>query len=242
MQPSAGTTPVAQIQRRTSDEIARPPPSRGTEGTEHETYGRVTANTSPTHGNAPGSLSDSVRPLHRSEQTANSLSVNVDRNRRDPVNVPTPIKSPRSFRSSFLMASKSDQDQSRNRSTDGAEKLSSEVSSPQMNAFDSHGRRRRTAEQIQSQKRDIGRVFEYFEGNTRFFLGGRWQNTKQRPINIATGVFVLIPCVLFYVFEASWLWHHVSPAIPIIFAYLTFICISSFIHASVSDPGVSFNT
>jgi hypothetical protein len=38
--------------------------------------------------------------------------------------------------------------------------------------------------------------------------------------------------------SASYLWHHVSPAIPIIFAYLFFICLSSFIHASVVDPGV----
>ena len=41
--------------------------------------------------------------------------------------------------------------------------------------------------------------------------------------------------------SASWLWHHVSPAIPIIFAYLFFICFSSFVHASVVDPGVRVN-
>ena len=38
--------------------------------------------------------------------------------------------------------------------------------------------------------------------------------------------------------RASWLWHHVSPALPIIFAYLFFICLSSFLHASLVDPGV----
>lgn len=39
--------------------------------------------------------------------------------------------------------------------------------------------------------------------------------------------------------RAPWLWHNVSPAIPILYAYVFFVCISSFIHASVTDPGVS---
>ena len=51
--------------------------------------------------------------------------------------------------------------------------------------------------------------------------------------------FVLTPGVLFFIFSAPWLWYNISPAIPIIFAYVFYICMSSFIHASVSDPGVS---
>ena len=39
--------------------------------------------------------------------------------------------------------------------------------------------------------------------------------------------------------SGPYFWHSVSPVIPIIYAYLFFICISSFIHASVTDPGVS---
>jgi hypothetical protein len=41
--------------------------------------------------------------------------------------------------------------------------------------------------------------------------------------------------------RAPWLWLNVSPAIPILFGYLFLICISSFIHASATDPGVSHN-
>lgn len=41
--------------------------------------------------------------------------------------------------------------------------------------------------------------------------------------------------------RAPWLWHNISPAIPILFAYVFYICFSSFIHASVVDPGVSCN-
>ena len=40
-------------------------------------------------------------------------------------------------------------------------------------------------------------------------------------------------------YRAPFLWHNVSPAIPIFFAYFLFTCISSLIHASVTNPGVS---
>lgn len=99
-----------------------------------------------------------------------------------------------------------------------------------------------------------GKNYEYFEGNNVFWLGGRMQNARDRPINVLTGLFLVVPAILFFVFSyvprpesdtfadscsASWTWHHISPAIPIVFAYLFFICFSSFIHGSVTDPGVS---
>lgn len=235
---SLTSTPFAEVQRNvaTADDSERPPPSRGTEMTEQETLDRITANTSPTHGHYPaGSTSDSVRPLHnKSESNRNHLRVDVGRSHKG-ANIPSPIKSPRSFRSSFLLASKGEQGQ--NRSTDGAEKLSSNASSPNLQA----AIRRNNAETETHAPKPVqppGRVYQYFDGNTVFCFGGRWQNSKQQPINIATGIFVLTPCVLFFIFEAPWLWNNVSPAIPITVAYLTFICVSSFIHASVSDPGI----
>jgi len=87
-------------------------------------------------------------------------------------------------------------------------------------------------------KSTLGHNYEYFEGNTVFFLGGRLQNSRQRPVNIATGSFVVIPGVLFFIFSAPWIWHNISPAIPITFGYLFYISISSFIRASVTDPGI----
>ncbi|KAF4630629.1 hypothetical protein G7Y89_g7508 [Cudoniella acicularis] len=81
-----------------------PPPSRGTEMTEQETAERVTANTSPTHGHHPtGSLSESVRPLQRNPVNNKGLSLNIDKSYKNGGNLPTPSKSPRSFRSSFLL-------------------------------------------------------------------------------------------------------------------------------------------
>lgn len=227
--PPDSQQPSAFANRRLASDASARPYSRGTEMADQETLDRLTANTSPTQGHFPnGSLTDSVRPLH-------------GRTGSGPDEQPKsagPGKSSRSFRSSFLLPGRSDQGQStRHRSTDGAEKLSSSASSPRLHAVDSRGRPIKSRDQQSQNNR--GWVYQYFEGNTIFCLGGRWQNTKHRPVNIATGIFVLVPCILFFVFEASWLWHNISPALPIVFAYLACICMSSFVHASVSDPGVS---
>lgn len=239
------SNPIAQVQRNLGDEDnMRPPPSRGTEMTEQETLDRITANTSPSHGHYPaGSLTDSVRPLQgRSSDQSQPVQhrINVDTSYRDLANLPSPIKSPRSFRSSFLMpGSKGDAASSiPNRSTEGAEKLSSSASSPQLRPIDSQLPRPVRVPQPRTKQANLGRVHQYFDGNTSFFFGGRWQNTRQRPINIATGFAIVVPCALFFGFEAPWLWKHISPAVPITFAYMAYICFSSFIHASVSDPGV----
>jgi palmitoyltransferase ZDHHC9/14/18 len=214
------------------DQELPPPPSRGTEMTEPETSGRVTSNTSPTYGHhGTGSLSESVRPLQRNNQNPNGLSVTVDKSYKNGGGLPPPSKSPRSFRSSFLLPVRAEAaPNSPNRSAQGREKLSSAASSPALTPAN---------HPAETPKARLGRNYEYFNGNTRFWLGGRLQNTRDRPVNIATGLIVLIPGVLFFIFSAPWLWYNISPAIPITFAYVFYICMSSFIHASVSDPGVS---
>ena len=238
------SNPIAQVQAQghahDDDHHMGPPPSRGSEMTDPDMYDRVTTTTSPTQGYYPaGSTSDSVRPLHKkSNSGAGPVAGSTIKERP---NAPSPAKSSRSFRSSFLMPGRGEQGQhSRNRSTEGAEKLSSGASSPRLGPREAHAGPSHQNEQPQSAGHAVGKVFQYFEGNTRFCLGGRWQNTKQKPINLATGFFVVAPCVIFFVFEAPWLWHNISPALPIVFGYLAYICFSSFLHASVSDPGVSF--
>lgn len=238
-QSTSSNPPAGLFHVGIQDDNMRSLPSRGTEMTEDQ----ITANTSPTTGgyHPSNSLSDSVRPLHKSPDLhQQGLSINTDKSYQDiGKTAPSPVKSPRSFRSSFLLSGR-ESGQAQNRSTEGAEKLSSGASSPKLGPMDGQ-RHPRTQSTLQNPP-DVpvaGRVFEYFEGNTRFFLGGRWQNTKGRPINIATGVFIAVPCLIFFASSAPWLWHNVSPGIPLTFAYLTYICISSFIHASVSDPGVS---
>ncbi|CRK41325.1 hypothetical protein BN1708_001728, partial [Verticillium longisporum] len=106
---SINSNPMVRIQNQTSDDgELRAPPSRGTEFTEQETLDRITANTSPTHGYYPaGSLTDSVRPLQRKPFEPRNLNINVDKSYKERGNLPSPIKSPRSFRSSFLMPGRS---------------------------------------------------------------------------------------------------------------------------------------
>lgn len=216
----------------TNEVETRPPPSRGTEMTEHD---RITANTSPTHGhNASASITDSVRPLQKKQVEGRGLTVTVDKNYKGG-NLPTPVRTPRSFRSSFLMPGRADSAQNGNREIEGGEKLESVASSPQLPPEGKAAKPMSKKDKLQS---TLGHNYEYFEGNTVFFLGGRLQNSRQRPVNIATGSFVVIPGILFFIFSAPWIWHNISPAIPITFAYTFYISISSFIHASVTDPGI----
>ncbi|KAH8590255.1 DHHC palmitoyltransferase-domain-containing protein [Bisporella sp. PMI_857] len=226
-----------QDQSTVEDGEGRPPPSRGTEFTERETMDRVTANTSPTQGHHPaGSLTESVRPLQRGNANAKGLSVNIDKSYKS--GIPTATKSPHSFRSSFLLPSRGDNaPNSPNRSTHGREKLSSIASSPGMTPTDAAQTDPMAKAKAKAVK-NLGTNSDYFQGNTCFWLGGRYQNAQDRPVNIATFLLVLTPGVLFFIFSASWLWHNVSPAIPIAFGYLYYICLSSFIHGSFSDPGI----
>ena len=83
-----------------------------------------------------------------------------------------------------------------------------------------------------------GKNYEHFTGNTFFCLGGRLQNSRDKPVNLLTAIIVIVPSGLFFGYSAPWLWHHISPALPIVYAYLFYVCMSSFIHASAVDPGI----
>lgn len=204
-----------------------PPPSRGTEMTGHGTYDHHTANTRD-------SVTESMRPLRKKTAEEKGLKVETD-TPFDRVQ-PSP-KTSQSMRSNFMLRNGADSHAS-NRDREGAEKLGSADSSPR---FQDHGDQGQsaTAKQPKRIRRNVGRNWEYFTGNTIFCFGGRLQNTRSRPVNVATGAFIIIPCILFFVFSARDLWYDVSPAVPILYAYLAFICVSSFFHASVTDPGVS---
>ncbi|KFY86168.1 hypothetical protein V500_07800, partial [Pseudogymnoascus sp. VKM F-4518 (FW-2643)] len=230
------------------DDSGPPPPSRGTEMSVPEYIQTTTANTSPTHGHyQTTSLSSSVQPLQVNSPTAanlNGLTVNTGLTTFRNAGLPTPSKSPHSFRSSFLLPSRGGDlvPHSPNRSNHGHSKLSSGATSPAPRPSDltplPSPTTNPTTAGASGEKSAGEKNYVSFPGNTRFFLGGRLQNARDRPVNIATGILVIVPAVLFFVFQASWLWHRVSPAVPVVFAYLSFICFSSFVHASVSDPGI----
>lgn len=210
-----------------------PPPSRGTEMTGRDTFDRNTFS-----ANTRDSVTDSVRPMFKkpAEDKDLDLTINMEPPHDERAGQPSPF-TPNSIRSNFMLRNNTGSHLS-NRNRTGAEKLSSADSSPE---YQADGARHHSAKEKAAPKpvRQVGRNWEYFTGNTIFCLGGRFQNTRSKPVNIATGTFVILPCILFFAFSAKELWFNVSPALPLIFAYLAFVCVSSFLHASLTDPGVS---
>ncbi|KAF2467239.1 zf-DHHC-domain-containing protein [Lindgomyces ingoldianus] len=206
-------------------DLDHPPPSRGTDITDRDMPDRTTANTTPTGAETVRSRGESITPLARPRPQHLDLS---KAHKNDSGKLPTPSKSPRSFKSSFILPSREGRS-SQMRPQQGHEKLASAESSPRMT------RKEATKEAV---KRELGKNYHYFSGNTAFCWGGRLQNARDRPVNIATGILILVPSALFFTFSAPWLWLHLSPAIPILFGYLFCVCISSFLHASATDPGI----
>lgn len=51
------------------------------------------------------------------------------------------------------------------------------------------------------QEHEAGINYQYFSGNTIFFLGGRIQNARDRPVNIFSGLCVIVPALLFLIFS-----------------------------------------
>lgn len=96
-----------------------------------------------------------------------------------------PQKSPLSFRSALSLGSK-------HRLGPGHQHLSSNTTSPRYPPAPNTEIATKSA---------LGRNYEYFEGNTIFWMGGRIQNARDRPINIATGVLLILPAILFFVFS-----------------------------------------
>lgn len=229
-----------------------PPPSRGTEFSDPNLPDRNTSNASPSGNTTIRSLGDSVRLLqekHQKKTTLPRLSIN---NSLKPSNSHDPPKqSPLSLRSGFLSLPGRG-DSRDNPSNTHHELLSSAASSPRLVKSSSS-----------PAPQHLGKNYEYFAGNTVFWGGGRFQNSRDKPINIMTGILVLLPAGVFFgysyvsyfsfplgllhianltISSAPWLWHNISPAIPVVFAYVFYICFSSFVHASIMDPGVSLDS
>ncbi|KAK7635313.1 DHHC palmitoyltransferase-domain-containing protein [Phyllosticta citricarpa] len=213
----------------------RPPPSRGTEFSDHEFLKEQEAGTAASTN--PNTLrsrdGESITPLQPPKAPA---QLDLTRANKSNTEQSAHQRSPRSssFRSSFRLGGRNNNSGSVRPQGQGHEKLSSVTSSPKFGPSRGH------AAGPKERKRELrlGKNYEYFTGNTIFCFGGRLLNTRARPISIATALLAIAPSILFFIFSAPWLWLHVSPSIPIVFAYLFLITVSSFVHASVSDPGI----
>ena len=161
-----------------------PPPSRGTEFTEPE--GRGTATASPTGNATLRSIGDSESPLHNRHSNPRLGSPELGRNYRQVDARSSPAqKSPKSFRNTFFHSSKGSA--AMQEDSQGHKRLSSSTPSPVP----------RQSDVVPDSKQEAGFNYQYFSGNTAFILGGRLQNTRDRPINIATGILVVLPSALF---------------------------------------------
>lgn len=70
-----------------------------------------------------------------------------------------------------------------------------------------------------------------------YICGGRLAVYKLWPISVAVFLAIIAGGVLFWVFEASWLWHHILPAVVIIYSYIWFLTAMFMVKTASGDPG-----
>ena len=174
-------------------EHERPPPSRGTEFTDPVIQDRTT-NDSPPGNSTTRSLGDGLRLLNeRSEQQQTQPRGKPQHLNLSSLDHDTPQRSPLSFRSGL-----SSFGSKRQQASYGHQHLSS-------NGTSQNGGVVHLPEALEQQynRKSIprSRNYEYFQGNTIFWLGGRLQNARDQPINIATAVMLILPAILFFVFS-----------------------------------------
>lgn len=183
---SIGSNTTAQPGPDSSQKRDVPSPSIGTDFTEREEQPTTNASLA---GNATNqSMGGSERPLNGHSSGAGASQLKPE-NQEKQGNGGTPPtrRSPRSFRPSFLLPA-SNSDRARHNQLDH-ERLSSSNSSPRsMNA--------KIASEATPKP---GYNYEYFTGNTIFCWGGRLQNTRERPINVISGILIVLPSILFFV-------------------------------------------
>ncbi|KAK6204933.1 Palmitoyltransferase ERF2 [Scheffersomyces amazonensis] len=70
-----------------------------------------------------------------------------------------------------------------------------------------------------------------------YLFGGRWHLIKQSPVNLGTLIIILIPGILYFIFESKWIWHNITPGLVILQTYFWLMSLLFFFKASTSDPG-----
>ncbi|KAF9131377.1 Palmitoyltransferase zdhhc14 [Mortierella sp. 14UC] len=82
------------------------------------------------------------------------------------------------------------------------------------------------------------RNYKVFPGQNLFFCGGRIMTSRDFPAFFVAVLLLTVPTGLFHGFTSPYLWHEVSPAAPIVQAYLFIVVFSSMLKTSWTDPGV----
>lgn len=169
-------------------DMEAPPPSPGTEFTDPIIPDRNTSNASPTGNTTIRSLGESVRLLRDRDQKEKPQRLNLGANYTGHAVQDAPPKSPLSFLS---LQNRGAGHTHESRARQGHEHLSSAGSSP--GPLD--------VKKPPLPKANPGKNYEYFLGNTFFCGGGRFQNSRDKPVNIATGLLIVVPSALFFAFS-----------------------------------------
>ena len=172
-------------------------PSRGTEFTEHESQDRMSTSVN-SRGNAIApSAENSTRPLPNLDSLyEQSPHLPGDHCANHHLNIgPHVPKTTGSFRSSFLLPTSRKASPPPRTETDHHQRLSSAAVSPQILHEKSQSKT------LSELKVSAAKNHEFFLGNTIFCWGGRLQNTRDRPVNVATGILVVLPATLFFVYS-----------------------------------------
>ncbi|KAL9603609.1 MAG: hypothetical protein Q9219_001112 [cf. Caloplaca sp. 3 TL-2023] len=139
-------------------------------------------------GNATNhSFGDGDRQLNNYSLKPGAKSMDPRESQRHDNEMPLPIQRlSKSFRPSFFLSTSNSGLGRQNRFSH--ERLSSSNSSP----------RSLNPKLTSMAPEKPGSNYEYFTGNTVFCWGGRLQNTRDRPINIISGLLIVVPSILFF--------------------------------------------
>lgn len=83
------------------------------------------------------------------------------------------------------------------------------------------------------------RIYQTHKGGNRFFLGGRLITADSNPLPFLGSLALLVVLGgLWLGFESNYLWHHLSPAVVIVFAYLWSSSVVNMLVTATTDPGI----
>lgn len=180
---SMGSNATGQPELSVYHNIDQPTPSRGTEFSEPDEHDTI--NASPTGNATVQSIGESERPLQTGSSNWRPKHQSPDDSKQNTRMTPPTQKSPMTFSANFLVSTKREFFGLREGRGLGHASLSNTPAGG--------------ASSGKTSKPGIN--YQYFSGNTIFWGRGRLQNARDPPANIVTGISVVLPAALFFVYS-----------------------------------------